>query len=216
MAGIAMGLVTQGEHYTILTDIQGMEDALGDMDFKVAGTAKGVTAIQMDIKISGLSREILHEALEQAHKGRMHIMGIMLDTIAEPRKQMSQYAPRIITMKIDPDKIRDVIGTGGKVIRSIIEETGAKIDIEDDGTVFIASVEQEGGAAKAQEIITNLTKEVEVGGEVYLGKVTRLMAFGAFVEVLPGKEGLVHISKLAKERVENVEDVVNVGGMKSW
>ena len=209
VAGIAMGLVTQGEHYTILTDIQGMEDALGDMDFKVAGTAKGVTAIQMDIKISGLSREILHEALEQAHKGRMHIMGIMLDTIAEPRQQMSEYAPRIITMKIDPDKIRDVIGSGGKVIRSIIEETGAKIDIEDDGTVFIASVEQE-GAAKAQQIIENLTKEVEVG-EVYLGKVTRLMAFGAFVEVLPGKEGLVHISKLAKERVENVEDVVNIG-----
>ena len=209
VAGIAMGLVTRGEHYTILTDIQGMEDALGDMDFKVAGTAKGVTAIQMDIKISGLSREILHEALEQAHKGRMHIMGIMLDTIAEPRKQMSQYAPRIITMKIDPDKIRDVIGSGGKVIRSIIDETGAKIDIEDDGTVFIASVDQE-GAAKAQQIIENLTKEVEVG-EVYLGKVTRLMAFGAFVEVLPGKEGLVHISKLAKERVENVEDVVNVG-----
>ncbi len=209
VAGIAMGLVTQGEHYTILTDIQGMEDALGDMDFKVAGTAKGVTAIQMDIKISGLSREILHEALEQAHKGRMHIMGIMLDTIAEPRQQMSQYAPRIITMKIDPDKIRDVIGSGGKVIRGIIDETGAKIDIEDDGTVFIASVDQE-GAAKAQQIIENLTKEVEVG-EVYLGKVTRLMAFGAFVEVLPGKEGLVHISKLAKERVENVEDVVNVG-----
>jgi len=173
------------------------------------GTAKGVTAIQMDIKISGLSREILHEALEQAHKGRMHIMGIMLDTIAEPRQQMSQYAPRIITMKIDPDKIRDVIGSGGKVIRSIIDETGAKIDIEDDGTVFIASVDQE-GAAKAQQIIENLTKEVEVG-EVYLGRVTRLMAFGAFVEVLPGKEGLVHISKLAKERVENVEDVVNVG-----
>ena len=209
VAGIAMGLVTQGEHYTILTDIQGMEDALGDMDFKVAGTAKGVTAIQMDIKISGLSREILHEALEQAHKGRMHIMGIMLDTIAEPRQQMSQYAPRIITMRIDPDKIRDVIGSGGKVIRGIIDETGAKIDIEDDGTVFIASVDQD-GAAKAQQIIESLTKEVEVG-EVYLGKVTRLMAFGAFVEVLPGKEGLVHISKLAKERVENVEDVVNVG-----
>lgn len=209
VAGIAMGLITKDDHYTILTDIQGMEDALGDMDFKVAGTAKGVTAIQMDIKISGLSREILDEALQQAHKGRMHIMGIMLDTIAEPRQQMSEYAPRIITMKIDPDKIRDVIGSGGKVIRGIIDETGAKIDIEDDGTVFIASVDQE-GARKAQEIIENLTKEVEVG-EVYMGKVTRLMAFGAFVEVLPGKEGLVHISKLAKERVENVEDVVNVG-----
>lgn len=209
VAGIAMGLVTQGEHYTILTDIQGMEDALGDMDFKVAGTAKGVTAIQMDIKIFGLSREILKEALEQAHKGRMHIMGKMLAVIDAPRDNMSPWAPRIITMNIDPDKIRDVIGQGGKVIRGIIEETGAKIDIEDDGTIFIAAVE-EAAANKAIEIITNLTKEVEVG-EVYLGKVTRLMNFGAFVEVLPGKEGLVHISKLAKERVENVEDVVNVG-----
>lgn len=209
VAGIAMGLVTQGEHYTILTDIQGMEDALGDMDFKVAGTAKGVTAIQMDIKISGLSREILKEALEQAHKGRMHIMGKMLAVIDAPRDNMSPWAPRIITMNIDPDKIRDVIGQGGKVIRGIIEETGTKIDIEDDGTIFIAAVE-EAAANKAIEIITNLTKEVEVG-EVYLGKVTRLMNFGAFVEVLPGKEGLVHISKLAKERVENVEDVVNVG-----
>ena len=204
VAGIAMGLVTQGEHYTILTDIQGMEDALGDMDFKVAGTAKGVTAIQMDIKISGLSREILKEALEQAHKGRMHIMGKMLAVIDAPRDNMSPWAPRIITMNIDPDKIRDVIGQGGKVIRGIIEETGAKIDIEDDGTIFIAAVE-EAAANKAIEIITNLTKEVEVG------EVTRLMNFGAFVEVLPGKEGLVHISKLAKERVENVEDVVNVG-----
>lgn len=209
VAGIAMGLVTQGDHYTILTDIQGMEDALGDMDFKVAGTAKGVTAIQMDIKISGLSRAILEEALGQAHKGRMHIMGKMLEVIDAPRGNMSPWAPRIITMKIDPDKIRDVIGQGGKVIRGIIEETGAKIDIEDDGTVSIAAVE-EAAANRAIEIITNLTKEVEVG-EVYLGKVTRLMNFGAFVEVLPGKEGLVHISKLAKERVENVEDVVNVG-----
>lgn len=209
VAGIAMGLVTKDDYYTILTDIQGMEDALGDMDFKVAGTAKGVTAIQMDIKISGLSREILHEALEQAHKGRMHIMGIMMETINAPRESMSAFAPRIITMNINPDKIRDVIGSGGKVIRSIIEETGAKIDIEDDGTIFIAATEQS-SADKAIEIITNLTKEVEVG-EVYMGKVTRLMAFGAFVEVLPGKEGLVHISKLAKERVEKVEDVVNVG-----
>lgn len=209
VAGIAMGLVTKDDHYTILTDIQGMEDALGDMDFKVAGTAKGVTAIQMDIKISGLSREILHEALEQAHKGRMHIMGIMMETINAPRESMSAFAPRIITMNINSDKIRDVIGSGGKVIRGIIEETGAKIDIEDDGTIFIAATEQS-SADKAIEIITNLTKEVEVG-EVYMGKVTRLMAFGAFVEVLPGKEGLVHISKLAKERVEKVEDVVNVG-----
>ncbi|WP_277288229.1 S1 RNA-binding domain-containing protein, partial [Veillonella montpellierensis] len=209
VAGIAMGLVTQGEHYTILTDIQGMEDALGDMDFKVAGTAKGVTAIQMDIKISGLSREILEEALQQAHIGRMHIMNIMLDTISKPRDTMSQWAPRIITMQIDPDKIRDVIGTGGKVIRSIIEETGAKIDIDDNGLVSIASVEST-GAEKAVEIITNIVKEPEVG-ETYLGTVTRLMQFGAFVEILPGKEGLVHISKLAKERVEKVEDIVNVG-----
>ena len=209
VAGVAMGLVTQGEHYTILTDIQGMEDALGDMDFKVAGTTKGVTAIQMDIKISGLSREILSEALQQAHKGRMHIMGKMMEVIDAPRGEMSQWAPRIITIHIDPDKIRDVIGQGGKVIRGIIEETGTKIDIEDDGTVYIASVEA-AGANRAIEIITSLTKEPEVG-EVYRGKVTRLMNFGAFVEILPGKEGLVHISKLAKERVEKVEDVVNVG-----
>ena len=209
VAGVAMGLVTQGEHYTILTDIQGMEDALGDMDFKVAGTTKGVTAIQMDIKISGLSREILSEALQQAHKGRMHIMAKMMEVIDAPRGEMSQWAPRIITIHIDPDKIRDVIGQGGKVIRGIIEETGTKIDIEDDGTVYIASVEA-AGANRAIEIITSLTKEPEVG-EVYMGKVTRLMNFGAFVEILPGKEGLVHISKLAKERVEKVEDVVNVG-----
>lgn len=209
VAGIAMGLVTQGEHYTILTDIQGMEDALGDMDFKVAGTAKGVTAIQMDIKIAGLSRAILEEALQQAHKGREHIMGIMLDTIAQPRETMSAYAPRITTIHINPDKIRDVIGRGGETIRGIIDETGATIDINDDGTVFVASSDQ-AGAKKAVEIIQNIVKEVEVG-EVYLGKVTRLMAFGAFVEVLPGKEGLVHISKLAKERVEKVEDVVSVG-----
>lgn len=209
VAGVAMGLVTQGEHYTILTDIQGMEDALGDMDFKLAGTTKGVTAIQMDIKISGLSREILSEALQQAHKGRMHIMGKMMEVIDAPRGEMSQWAPRIITIHIDPDKIRDVIGQGGKVIRGIIEETGTKIDIEDDGTVYIASVEA-AGANRAIEIITSLTKEPEVG-EVYMGKVTRLMNFGAFVEILPGKEGLVHISKLAKERVEKVEDVVNVG-----
>lgn len=209
VAGVAMGLVTQGEHYTILTDIQGMEDALGDMDFKVAGTTKGVTAIQMDIKISGLSREILSEALQQAHKGRMHIMGKMMEVIDAPRGEMSQWAPRIITIHIDPDKIRDVIGQGGKVIRGIIEETGTKIDIEDDGTVYIASVEA-AGANRAIEIITSLTKEPEVG-EVYMGKVTRLMNFGAFVEILPGKEGLVHISKLAKERVEKMEDVVNVG-----
>lgn len=209
VAGVAMGLVTQGSDYTILTDIQGMEDALGDMDFKVAGTDKGVTAIQMDIKISGLSREILAEALEQAHKGRAHIMGKMMECITTPREHMSPYAPRIITMHIAQDKIRDVIGSGGKVIRNIVEVSGAKVDIEDDGTIYIAAVE-EASANKAIEMITNLTKDVEVG-EVYMGKVTRLMNFGAFVEVLPGKEGLVHISKLANERVEKVEDVVQVG-----
>ena len=209
VAGIAMGLVTQGEHYTILTDIQGMEDALGDMDFKVAGTAKGVTAIQMDIKISGLSREILDEALQQAHKGSAHIMSIMLDTIAQPNDHMSPYAPRITTIQINPDKIRDVIGRGGETIRGIIDQTGATIDINDDGTVFVASTDQE-GAKKAIEMIEAIVKEVEVG-EIYDGKVTRIMQFGAFVEVLPGKEGLVHISKLAHERVENVEDIVKVG-----
>ncbi len=209
VAGVAMGLVTQGEEYTILTDIQGMEDALGDMDFKVAGTAKGITAIQMDIKISGLSRAILEEALGQAHTGRMHIMGKMMETISSPREEMSSYAPRILTMQINPDKIRDVIGQGGKVIRSIIEQTGAQIDINDDGVISIAAVEAD-SATKAIDIINGIIKEAEVG-EVYLGTVKRIMNFGAFVEILPGKEGLVHISKLAKERVENVEDIVSVG-----
>jgi polyribonucleotide nucleotidyltransferase len=209
VAGVAMGLVTKGDDFTILTDIQGMEDALGDMDFKVAGTMTGVTAIQMDIKIKGLSREILEKALKQAHEGRVFIMGKMMEAINEPRKELSPYAPRIITMHINPDKIRDVIGPGGKMIKQITEDTGAKIDIEDSGVIYIAAVDQAGGL-KAQEWIEKLTKDVEVG-ETYLGKVTRLMAFGAFVEVLPGKEGLVHISQLAKERVEKVEDVVNVG-----
>ncbi len=209
VAGIAMGLVTQGEHYTILTDIQGMEDALGDMDFKVAGTEKGVTAIQMDIKISGLSREILAEALQQAHTGRMFIMGKILEAIDRPRGSLSMFAPRITTMHINPDKIRDVIGQGGKTIRAIVDETGVKIDIEEDGTVYVASDDAK-AAERAVEWITNLTKEVEVG-EVYMGRVTRIMPFGAFVEVLPGKEGLVHISKLDTSRVEKVEDVVNVG-----
>ena len=170
---------------------------------------KGVTAIQMDIKIKGLSREILAQALKQAHEGRIHIMGKMLQVISEPRKELSPYAPRIITMQIDPDKIRDVIGPGGKIIKQITEETGAKIDIEDSGLVYIASVDAAGGE-KAKEWIETLTKDVEVG-ETYVGKVTRIMNFGAFVEVLPGKEGLVHISQLAKERVEKVEDVVHIG-----
>ena len=163
----------------------------------------------MDIKIKGLSREILAQALKQAHEGRIHIMGKMLQVISEPRKELSPYAPRIITMQIDPDKIRDVIGPGGKIIKQITEETGAKIDIEDSGLVYIASVDAAGGE-KAKEWIETLTKDVEVG-ETYVGKVTRIMNFGAFVEVLPGKEGLVHISQLAKERVEKVEDVVHIG-----
>ncbi len=208
-AGVAMGLVTKDDDFTILTDIQGMEDALGDMDFKVAGTKRGVTAIQMDIKIKGLSREILDTALKQAHEGRLHIMDKMLEVLDAPRKELSPYAPRIITMYINPDKIRDVIGPGGKIIKQITEETGAKIDIDDSGLVYIASVDGESGQ-KAQAWIESLTKDVEVG-QTYLGKVTRLMTFGAFVEVLPGKEGLVHISQLAVERVEKVEDVVSIG-----
>ncbi|VBB08042.1 polyribonucleotide nucleotidyltransferase [Lucifera butyrica] len=209
VSGVAMGLVKEGDHYTILTDIQGMEDALGDMDFKVAGTTQGVTAIQMDIKIAGITKEILESALEQAKRGRMHIMEKMMAVIDTPRAELSPYAPRIITMEIDPDKIRDVIGPGGKIIKKIIEDTGVTIDIEDDGKVFIAAVDVEAGQ-KAVKIIENLVRDVEVGG-IYLGKVTRLMNFGAFVEILPGKEGLVHISQLARERVAKVEDVVKPG-----
>lgn len=209
VSGVAMGLVKDGENFTILTDIQGLEDALGDMDFKVAGTEKGVTAIQMDIKIAGINRAILESALAQAHRGRMHILGKMLEVIDKPRPEMSPYAPRIITLQIDPDKIRDVIGPGGKIIKKIIEETGVTIDIEDDGKVFIAAVDQE-ASKKAVHIIETLVRDVEVGA-TYLGKVTRLMNFGAFVEILPGKEGLVHISQLARERVAKVEDVVKPG-----
>lgn len=209
VAGVAMGLLKDGEDFAILTDIQGMEDHYGDMDFKVAGTRDGITAIQMDIKIKGIGREILQQALAQAKEGRLFILDKMAEVIAEPRKELSPYAPRIITFEIDPDRIRDVIGPGGKVIRKIVEETGAEIDIEDDGRVFIAAVDVKAGA-KAEEMIRRLTSDVEVGA-IYMGKVTRLMNFGAFVEVLPGKEGLVHISQLAKERVAKVEDVVNVG-----
>ena len=209
VSGIAMGLVKDGDYYTILSDIQGMEDALGDMDFKVAGTKNGVTAIQMDIKIAGITREILESALQQAQRGRMFILQKILDVIPEPRQELSPFAPRIITMQIDPDKIRDVIGPGGKIIKKIIDETGVSIDIEDDGKVFIAAADGEAGQ-KAVKIIENLVRNVEVGG-IYTGKVTRLMNFGAFVEILPGKEGLVHISQLALERVAKVEDVVKVG-----
>ena len=209
VSGIAMGLVKDGDYFTILTDIQGLEDALGDMDFKVAGTQKGITAIQMDIKIDGINREIFAEALAQAKRGREFIMGKMLEVIDHPRQELSSYAPRIITLQINPDKIRDVIGPGGKVIKKIVEDTGAKIDIDDNGKVFIAAVDPD-SADKAIKIIEALVAEVEVG-KVYVGKVTRLMNFGAFVEILPGKEGLVHISQLALERVNKVEDVVAVG-----
>ena len=209
VAGVAMGLVKDGDYFTILTDIQGLEDALGDMDFKVAGTKNGITAIQMDIKIDGINKEIFKQALAQAKRGREHIMGIMLDCIAEPRKELSKYAPKITTIHVDPEKISKIIGPGGKTIKKIVEETGAKIDIEEDGRVYIAAVNSE-EAAKAIDMINGITAEAEVG-KVYTGKVTRLMAFGAFVEILPGKEGLVHISQLSTERVNKVEDVVSVG-----
>ena len=209
VAGVAMGLIKGEDKFAILTDIQGVEDHLGDMDFKVAGTEKGVTAIQMDIKISGINREIIKEALEQAKRGRMHIMQKMLAVIAAPRPDLSPYAPRIITTTIDPEKIRNVIGPGGKMIKKIIDETGVKIDIEDDGRVFIAAVDGEAGL-RALAIIESLTADVEIG-KIYIGKVVKIMDFGAFVEVLPGKEGLVHISQLAEQRVGKVEDVVSVG-----
>jgi polyribonucleotide nucleotidyltransferase len=209
VAGIAMGLVTREGRYAILTDIQGVEDALGDMDFKVAGTADGITALQMDIKIKGLSRQMMGEALEQAREARLVVLDKMLEVIPEPRREMSPFSPRITTLQINPDKIRDVIGPGGKVIRKIVEETGALIDVEDDGTVFVASSDQD-GARRAIDWIKSLTDEVEVG-RIYRGKVVRIMPFGAFVEVLPNQDGLVHISKLTDHRVERVEEVVNVG-----
>lgn len=209
VAGIAMGLVNEGEHFTVLTDIQGMEDALGDMDFKVAGTSKGITAIQMDIKIHGLSREILLAALQQAQKGRMFILGKMAECIDKPAEHLSPYAPKIITLTIPVDRIRDVIGSGGKIINKIISETGVKMDVEEDGHVYIATPDEE-AAQRAKKWVEELTHEVQVG-ETYLGKVTRLMKFGVFVEILPGKEGMVHVSQLATRRVEKPEDVVHEG-----
>ena len=209
VSGIAMGLIKEGDKVAILSDIQGMEDFLGDMDFKVAGTEKGVTAIQMDIKIHGLSREILEAALKQAHDGRAYIREKMLEEIPAPREEMSPYAPRIITIQIPTDKIRTVIGPGGKTINKIIDETGVKIDINDDGQVFIASPDMDSAQAALKQIEL-LTAEVEVG-KTYTGEVKRIMNFGAFIEVLPGKEGLLHISKMAKRRVEKVEDVMNIG-----
>jgi polyribonucleotide nucleotidyltransferase len=209
VAGIAMGLVKDREHVSVLSDIQGMEDHLGDMDFKVAGTMNGVTALQMDIKIDGINQDILEQALLQAKTGRMHILGKMLEAITVPREELSPYAPKILTMKIHPDKIRDVIGPGGKIINRIIEDTGVKIDIEQDGRIFIASLDAQMNQ-RAKQTIEDLVREVQVG-QTYLGTVKRIEKFGAFVEVFSGKEGLVHISQLAEERVNKVEDVVAVG-----
>ena len=209
VAGIAMGLIKEGDKVVILSDIQGVEDFLGDMDFKIAGTEKGITAIQMDIKIKGISRKILENALAEADIGYRYILDIMNETISEPRPELSPNAPRMIKMQISVDKIRDVIGPGGRMINKIIAETGVGIDIEPDGRVFIAAVDPEGGK-KAQEMIEALVREVEPG-EVYMGKVTRVERYGAFVEVLPGKEGLLHISHLDHNRVEKTEDVVNLG-----
>ena len=209
VSGVAMGLVKDGDAHTILTDIQGMEDALGDMDFKVAGTTEGVTAIQMDIKVAGIDRQILSDALEQAKRGRSFILGKMLEVISEPAPDLSPYAPRVKRIKIEVDKIREVIGPGGKMINKIIEETGVTIDINDDGNVFVTSPNVE-GIDKAIKMIEDIVREIQVG-EIFEGTVTKLASFGAFVELLPGREGMCHISQLATHRVEKVEDVVKVG-----
>jgi len=210
VAGISVGLITEGEKYKTILDIQGLEDFFGDMDFKVAGTKKGVTAIQMDLKIEGLTPEIIKEALEKTRNARIHILDtVMKNAIEKPRETISEYAPRVMTLQIDPEKIRDVIGTGGKVIQKIITDTGVKIDIDESGKVFILSYDKSGGE-EAAKIINGIVKDPQVG-EVYTGKVVRIMQFGAFVEFLPGKDGLVHISKLDKKRVNKVEDVVNIG-----
>jgi polyribonucleotide nucleotidyltransferase len=211
VAGVAMGLIKDDNtgNIAILTDIQGLEDFFGDMDFKVAGTNKGITAIQMDIKIKGIDEAILTRALAQAREGRLYILGKMNDVLSAPRGDLSRFAPRIMQFMIDPEKIREVIGSGGKVINKIIADTGVKIDLEDDGRVFITSPDKD-AADKAKAIIDAIVKDVEVGN-VYLGKVVRIMNFGAFVELAPGKDGLVHISKLSNEHVKRVEDVVNIG-----
>jgi len=209
VAGVAMGLVKEADKFAVLTDILGDEDHLGDMDFKVAGTKTGVTALQMDIKIQGITQEIMKKALDQAKAARLHILDEMAKVLAEPRKEMSEWAPTIITFKIDPEKIRDVIGKGGAVIRAMTEETGATIDIENDGTVRIASVDGASGK-EARRRIELITAEVEVG-RVYEGRVARLMDFGAFVTILPGKDGLVHISQISNERVEKVSDKLSEG-----
>lgn len=209
VAGIAMGLIKEGERFAVLTDILGDEDHLGDMDFKVAGTAQGVTALQMDIKIDGITREIMEQALKQANAGRLHILSVMNEAIAEPRAQLSEYAPRFSTVRIHPDKIKDVIGKGGATIRQITEESGATIDIADDGTIKIAAVDKE-AADNARRMIEEITMEPEVG-RIYNGKVTKITDFGAFVNFLPGKEGLVHISQIAEYRVADVRDELSEG-----
>jgi polyribonucleotide nucleotidyltransferase len=211
VAGVAMGLIKETDGFAVLTDILGDEDHLGDMDFKVAGTENGVTALQMDIKIEGITREIMDQALSQANAGRMHILGEMNKAISTPREEVSDFAPRYITIKINPDKIRDVIGKGGATIRSITEETGASIDIDDDGNVKIASVDLEAGN-EARRRVEQITADVEVGS-VYDGRVAKLMDFGAFVTILPGKDGLVHISQISDERVQNVSDKLSEGDM---
>ena len=211
VAGVAMGLIKDVDtgNIAVLTDIQGLEDFLGDMDFKVAGTREGITAIQMDIKIKGIDEEILTRALAQARRGRLFILDKMCECLSEPRAELSPYAPRIISFKIDPDKIREVIGSGGKTINGIIAQTGVKIDIEDDGTVSIASPD-EAAAQEAKRIIDSIVKEIEVG-EVYLGTVVNIQSFGAFINLTPGKDGLLHISRMDKKRVNKVEDVMNLG-----
>jgi polyribonucleotide nucleotidyltransferase len=209
VGGIAMGLVTDGERSVVLTDIQGMEDHLGDMDFKVAGTVEGVTALQMDIKIKGVSYELLGQALEQARLARLQIIAVIVEAIPEPRAELSPFAPRMTTIKIDPEKIGAIIGPGGKMIRAIQDECGVKIDVEDDGTIFIAAVE--GPAAEAAlERIKALTQDAELG-EIYTGKVVRIADFGVFVEIMPGKDGMCHISQLADFHVARVEDVAELG-----
>ena len=215
VAGIAMGLVkdADSDRVAIMSDIQGMEDFLGDMDFKVAGTAKGITAIQMDIKIKGIDEKILRTALNQAREGRLYILDKMLAVLPEPRKELSPWAPKIISFTIDPEKIGDVIGKQGKVINKIIEETGVKMDIEDDGTVYIATNDSE-MAQKAKNIVLSIVED-PVPGKIYEGPVVRTSEIGAFVQLAPNKDGMIHISKLAKERVEKVTDVVNVGDMVS-
>jgi len=209
VAGIAMGLVSDGSKYNILTDIQGLEDHYGDMDFKVAGTRDGITALQMDNKAGGITKQVLIEALAQAKRGRMQILDIMDATIAEPRKELAATAPKIVTMNVDPEKIRDIIGPGGKMIRSIVAKSGAKVDVDDSGLVYIAAVNDE-SAKEAQKLINDLVREI-APGEIFVGTVTRVLAFGACVEVWPGKEGLLHVSEISTHHVPKLEDALNIG-----